>query len=182
MSRSLARRRSLAAESPDPSVGNRRFPLSSASSSRSTKFVQVPSNDLQDGALAQIEGILESMVDAVKDGVELSIPYRNIRSAQNGAALDSSQGEGSQNDEVRFPGRTIQEAKKFGMCRKECYPVLRIHLLTHTLNCVSEALFRIIELSHEALLCGNLITKRFEALPQLLPLLGQTWPLALEVV
>ncbi|KAL2020578.1 hypothetical protein VTK56DRAFT_8166 [Thermocarpiscus australiensis] len=41
-----------------------------------------------------------------------------------------------QSDVVRFPGRSIQEAKKF------------------------EALFRIIELSHEALLSGNFITKR----------------------
>ncbi|KAK3359637.1 Spo11/DNA topoisomerase VI subunit A [Lasiosphaeria hispida] len=48
----------------------------------------------------------------------------------------STRGEDRGGEVVRFPGRTAQEAKRFA------------------------ALFRIIELSHEALVSGNLITKR----------------------
>ncbi|KAH6850710.1 Spo11/DNA topoisomerase VI subunit A, partial [Chaetomium sp. MPI-CAGE-AT-0009] len=68
-------------------------------------------------------------------GSELVIPYQSIRS-HNGSNSQPRHGESHPLDVVRFPGRTVQEAKRF------------------------EALFRIIEMSHEALLSGNLITKR----------------------
>ncbi|KAK4039798.1 Spo11/DNA topoisomerase VI subunit A [Parachaetomium inaequale] len=86
--------------------------------------------------LALIEDLLESIVDAISSGDELIIPYRSIRSSQNGTNALSPQGDGRQVEVVRFPGRTAQEVKRF------------------------EALFRIIEMSHEALLSGNLVTKR----------------------
>ncbi|KAK0666403.1 putative meiosis-specific topoisomerase [Cercophora samala] len=87
-----------------------------------------------DGALGRIESLLEAIVDAITTGNEISIPYRSVPASRHG----QSQGPPSrrQTGVVRFPGRTIQEAKKF------------------------EALFCIIELSHEALLSGSLITKR----------------------
>ncbi|KAK4656813.1 endodeoxyribonuclease [Podospora pseudocomata] len=86
------------------------------------------------GALDRIESLLEAIVDAVTTGNEILIPYRTVRASRPGR----SQGPPAarQAGVVRFPGRTIQEAKKF------------------------EALLCIIELSHEALLSGMLITKR----------------------
>ncbi|KAK4174401.1 putative meiosis-specific topoisomerase [Triangularia setosa] len=86
------------------------------------------------GALARIESLLEAMVDAIITGDKISVPYRSVRASRPGQLQGPPSGR--QTGIVRFPGRTIQEAKKF------------------------DALFRIIELSHEALLSGSLITKR----------------------
>ncbi|KAH6640993.1 Spo11/DNA topoisomerase VI subunit A [Chaetomium tenue] len=101
----------------------------------SSEAVQVPPGT-RTPAISQIEALLESIVDAIYTGDELVIPYRSVRSPNNGANSQSQHEENRPLDVVRFPGRTIQEAKKF------------------------EALFRIIEMSHEVLLSGNLITKR----------------------
>ncbi|KAK0720130.1 Spo11/DNA topoisomerase VI subunit A [Lasiosphaeris hirsuta] len=90
-------------------------------------LVPIPRDDSGGAALSQIEALLESILDAISNGVELTIPYRTARSAR---------GEDRGCRVVRFPGRTAQEAERF------------------------EAIFRIIELSHEALVSGNLITKR----------------------
>ncbi|KAK4122232.1 DNA topoisomerase IV, alpha subunit [Parathielavia appendiculata] len=98
-------------------------------------MIQVPCVT-QRGALSRIENLLESIVDAVSSGNELVIPYKTPRSSQNGTNAAASQSDDRQADVVRFPGRTVQEAKKF------------------------EALFRIIEMSHEALLSGSFVTKR----------------------
>ncbi|KAK0739432.1 Spo11/DNA topoisomerase VI subunit A [Apiosordaria backusii] len=95
------------------------------------------------GALARIESLLEAIVDAIIAGNEISIPYKRVRVSRPGPApapgvsgQSQTQRSGRQTGVVRFPGRTIQEVKKF------------------------EALFCIIEISHEALLSGSLITKR----------------------
>ncbi|KAL2132113.1 hypothetical protein VTI74DRAFT_4202 [Chaetomium olivicolor] len=103
--------------------------------SHSHDIVHIPSSS-RNSALSRIEDLLGSIVDAIASGDELIIPYQTIRSSQNAAETASAQRDGRAVDIVKFPGRTIQEAKKF------------------------EALFRIIELSHEALLSGSLITKR----------------------
>ncbi|KAK4235910.1 Spo11/DNA topoisomerase VI subunit A [Achaetomium macrosporum] len=100
-----------------------------------SRIIQVPSSS-QNGTLSLIEDLLESIVDALSSGEELVIPYASVRSLQDGAVATLNRRDARAVDYVRFPGRTVQEAKKF------------------------EALFRIIELSHEALLSGNLITKR----------------------
>lgn len=71
-------------------------------------------------------------MDALSGAKELIIPYRVSR----GGNTVSNQREDRQHEFVRFPGRNIQEAQRF------------------------EAVFRIIEMSHEALLAGTLITKR----------------------
>ncbi|KAL2262512.1 hypothetical protein VTK26DRAFT_1092 [Humicola hyalothermophila] len=100
------------------------------------KEVQILHNSPQARAISQIECLLESILDAVIDGHELIIPYKSARSLSNGTGSSSGRREARPQDVVRFPGRTTQEAKRF------------------------EALFRIIELAHEALLSGNVITKR----------------------
>ncbi|KAK3297443.1 Spo11/DNA topoisomerase VI subunit A [Chaetomium fimeti] len=100
-----------------------------------SRAVQIPLGT-QTPAISQIEALLESIVDAVCTGNELVIPYQSIRSPNHGANSQPRHGESRPLDVVKFPGRTVQEAKRF------------------------EALFRIIEMSHEALLSGNLITKR----------------------
>ncbi|KAK4224273.1 meiotic recombination protein rec12 [Podospora fimiseda] len=110
------------------------FSTSSAATSfipDARNIVSIPNNDANGGALAQIEDLLESIVDAIEAGSELIIPYRSSRTE-----VDPEQRDARHSELVRFPGRNIQEAKRF------------------------EALFRIIELSHEALLSGNIITKR----------------------
>ena len=117
--------------------------------------VQVPPGS-RHGALSQIENLLESILDATSNGDELVIPYQSVRSLQTGPGQVSARRDGRQLDVVRFPGRTMQEAKKFGM---DCY--LSVLEFAYILALVPEALFRILELSHEALLSGNLITKRF---------------------
>ncbi|KAK4142312.1 Spo11/DNA topoisomerase VI subunit A [Dichotomopilus funicola] len=90
----------------------------------------------QTSALSRIEDLFESIVDALDSGEELVIPYQNSRTPQNEQKGASSQQSREPFDVIRFPGRTIQEAKRF------------------------EAMFRILEMSHQALLSGNIITKR----------------------
>jgi hypothetical protein len=75
--------------------------------------IQVPSVP-ERGALSRIEDLLESIVDALSNGTELIIPFRTARSLQNGANAPASQRDERQTDVVRFPGRTVQEVKRFG--------------------------------------------------------------------
>ncbi|KAK4445740.1 Spo11/DNA topoisomerase VI subunit A [Podospora aff. communis PSN243] len=107
------------------------LPLSD-NTSQSSSLVRIPSNDRHDGALSQIEKLLESIVDSLADGEELAIPYRTARQGGD----HSTQSQERRSDFVHFPGRNAHEVRRF------------------------EAIFRILELSHEALLSGNLITKR----------------------
>lgn len=67
------------------------------------------------GALSQIEELLESIVDAIDSGEGLVIPYQSTRSSQNGTSA-AAQKDVGQIDAVRFPARTVQEAKRFGAC------------------------------------------------------------------
>ncbi|KAK4211472.1 Spo11/DNA topoisomerase VI subunit A [Rhypophila decipiens] len=99
-------------------------------------FVPVPASTSDEGALKQVEGLLESIVDSLTNGVALVIPYRT-RTPRN--VQDISQRSGptqTQCQALMFPSRSDQELKKF------------------------EALFRLLELIHEALLSGNILTKR----------------------
>lgn len=75
--------------------------------------VQIPFGS-RDGALSQIETLLESILDAIIHDDELVIPYQSARSLQAGPGQVSARKDGRQLDVLRFPGRTIQEAKKFG--------------------------------------------------------------------
>ncbi|KAL2191401.1 DNA topoisomerase IV, alpha subunit [Thermothelomyces heterothallicus CBS 203.75] len=108
---------------------------SSVSFPAESDLVQIPFGS-RTSALSRIEELLESIVDAITHANELTIPYETVRSSQNGAEFEPQLGSDRVANVVRFPGRTMQEVKKF------------------------EALFRIIEMSHEALLSGKLITKR----------------------
>ncbi|KAL2269687.1 hypothetical protein VTJ83DRAFT_1871 [Remersonia thermophila] len=103
------------------------------SEDRCLGFVPIPSAPPSE-ALARIEQLLESTLDAMAHGQELVIPYR-VR-PQSRTSLVSSPSATRGIDGLRFPGRTTLEAERF------------------------EALFCIITMSHEALLSGNLITKR----------------------
>jgi len=66
-------------------------------------------------ALSRIEDLLESIVDALADGRELVIPYRSVRSSQNGDGAQARVGHDRQAEVVTFPARTIEDAKRFGM-------------------------------------------------------------------
>lgn len=78
-----------------------------------SNVLRVPAGT-RSGALSQIEGLLEALVDAISNGDDLVIPYQSTRTYQNGANAVSSQGDGRPVDVVKFPGRTAQEAKRFG--------------------------------------------------------------------
>jgi meiotic recombination protein SPO11 len=119
--------------------------------------IQVPSVP-ERGALARIEDLLESIVDAISNGTELIIPFRTARSLQNGANAPASQRDERQADVVRFPGRTVQEVKRFGTSSGT--GTCREYVELTNPGVVAEALFRIIEMSHEALLSGKVVTKR----------------------
>ncbi|KAK1757142.1 meiotic recombination protein rec12 [Echria macrotheca] len=120
---------SLRSRFPSPGALEQNTPLyRNSAAPRQSSITVISSNQLQAEAVARIEAILESVLDAIHNRTDLVIPYRSIRS--------SSVSEKPEDGFVRFPGRTAQEAKRF------------------------EALFRIIELSHEALISGHLITKR----------------------
>ena len=77
-------------------------------------IVKVSSTSSDHGALAKIEAILESVVDALAIGAELVLPYRTIRSMQRSASGTNPPADRPA-DVVRFPGRTIQEVNKFGI-------------------------------------------------------------------
>jgi len=65
-------------------------------------------------ALSKIESLLERILDAMEAGDELSIPYQTIRSAQSSKTTESARRENRQTNFVKFPGRSVQEVKKFG--------------------------------------------------------------------
>jgi hypothetical protein len=74
---------------------------------------EIPPNS-RSSALSKIESLLERILDAMEAGDELSIPYQTIRSAQSSKTTEPARKESRQPDFVKFPGRSVQEAKKFG--------------------------------------------------------------------
>ncbi|PMD60480.1 uncharacterized protein K444DRAFT_612629 [Hyaloscypha bicolor E] len=94
--------------------------------------------------ITKIEDIFESITDCIlDDGKELVIPLKSRAKKKNAANKDdSTQVNRSSNSETRnitFPSKSPQEAWKF------------------------TALLRILELSHEALVAGNVTTKRLSS-------------------
>lgn len=109
-------------------------------------LVAIPPPSNRD-ALHQIEALFESIVDAVSNDEILEIPLQTSRSRASETRHDVQ-------TVVRFPGRNAQEAARFG-----APPSLSILLV---LTRPEEGLFRVLEVSHEALLSGNVITKRLD--------------------
>lgn len=72
----------------------------------------------RNNAVSHIERLLESILDAISDGNELRIPYKSTRPPPTSTGSAPNRRDDGQQDVVRFPGRTIQEAKKFGMGRR----------------------------------------------------------------
>jgi len=91
---------------------------STNSDSHTNNLIQVPSNHHPSRGLALVEDLLESIVDSISSGTELTIPYRLKRSSQAAEPLMSSQATGGQQGVIRFPGRTTQEVTRFGRCWK----------------------------------------------------------------
>lgn len=79
-----------------------------------SNVLRVPSA-ARTGALSQIEALLETIVDAISNGDHLTIPYQSTRTSQHGTNAVSLQEDGRLVDALRFPARTAQEAKRFGM-------------------------------------------------------------------
>lgn len=108
----------------------------------------------------QVVSTIERHLEAVLDGTAhsdrpLFLPYRS-RAAGSGQDLQSQQnlpGPNDRSEGVRFPGRNASESKQFGkkLARKLARRVL-------TLSTVR--VLRILELCHQALTSGDIITKR----------------------
>ncbi|KAL0465879.1 meiosis-specific topoisomerase [Neurospora intermedia] len=113
-------------------------PVRASSTRVHHNIVTVPQSHSSDDALTKIEALFETIVDAISVGSPVAIPYRRSTNARvfNPIASASNPRDGRHMDSVRFPGRNPQELRRF------------------------EALFRIIEISHEALQSGTLVTKR----------------------
>ena len=122
-------------------------------------IVAIPQSQINGDALAKIETLLESIVDAVTQGGPIIIPYRRSSNAQasHPTASDPNPRDGLHTDSVQFPGGNPQELRRFGQSHPSCSRLRFETLTTESLEC----LFRIIELCHEALLSGTLITKRY---------------------
>ncbi|CAM1508004.1 Fc.00g048520.m01.CDS01 [Cosmosporella sp. VM-42] len=79
--------------------------------------------------VARIETILETIFDSFSGRDELTIDFMPRRNARRGSSEN-------RDEQIRFPGRTIQEARKFA----------RVLL--------------ILQLAHDALVSGTILTKR----------------------
>lgn len=93
--------------------------------------------------VARIESILSQIIDSVSACQELSIAFTPRRPAR-------SRG---QPDEVRFPGRNQQEAVKFGRIARR--------LCDTPAETSAARILLILQLSHDALVSGTILTKRF---------------------
>ncbi|KAK3325992.1 hypothetical protein B0H66DRAFT_145209 [Apodospora peruviana] len=80
-------------------------------------LVTIPLNNSGNGAIVQVERILESIVEAVLDGSEITIPYRSIHADTRRGHSESpaNQNNARQAEILKFPGRNIHEVGKFGM-------------------------------------------------------------------
>lgn len=58
--------------------------------------------------VARIEGILESILRNLSEKQELSIDFASRQGTRRNSSEDHI-------DQIRFPGRTLREAKRFGM-------------------------------------------------------------------
>jgi len=107
--------------------------ISMNSDSHTNNLVPVPSSDHLSRGLALVEELLESIVDSIASGTELTIPYRVKRSSPATEPLVSSQAAGGQHGVIRFPGRTPQDVRRFGACLEETE---LSHLVFNVLRCL----------------------------------------------
>lgn len=101
--------------------------------------------------VARLEGILESVVDCLAEKQEMTIdlvPSRGANRRRGNARLQH----------VRYPGKTEQEAKKF--CTYSCLASL-VGEGVLTPICGVARLLVILQYSHDALVSGAVLTKRF---------------------
>lgn len=155
-------------------------PTEASSIPPSDAFVVIPPNHSNEGVMLRVEQLFQSMVDSITGGVELTIPYRtrNTRTSHNtpqnqieipthrygtrsktASQKNAQNGDPSQNqrDLLMFPARNIRKQKRFGghsLTNSSVHPKIA--------DSVPVALFRTLELVHDALRSGNLVTKRFE--------------------
>ncbi|KAF7553648.1 hypothetical protein G7046_g7054 [Stylonectria norvegica] len=106
--------------------------------------------DIPDGnvgtVITRIESVFESVADSVSTQEELSIVFSSRRSSRRSLGQHRV-------EHVHFPGRTLQEARKFGMADSGGlrFAVPDIFLARVLL---------ILQLSHNALVSGTILTKR----------------------
>ncbi|KAK3185636.1 endodeoxyribonuclease [Lecanicillium sp. MT-2017a] len=97
--------------------------------------------------IARLESTLEAIIDKLAQGEELSVEFQSRRRTFQGPA-------GIQEQQVRFPGRSPLEARKFG--RRTEYQWRSGPLLISSLA----RLLLVLQLAHQALTSGVIFTKR----------------------
>lgn len=100
--------------------------------------------------VSRIEGILEAVTDSLQAREPLSIDFRSRRNS------DRSPSE-RREERIQFPGRTVQEARKFGTM---AWDVLQCFA-----NCFAARVLLILQLSHDAVVSGTVLTKRYGSIP-----------------
>lgn len=144
----------------------------------SEEFVEIPPNHSNEGVIRQIEELFQSMIESIVNSVELSITYRTgknrtshdtipveipthrywTRSKNTSQSTTQSRNQTqTQRDLLMFPAQNLQKQKRFG---EIALPGSLGHSKITDFAPVS--LFRILEIVHDALHSGNLVTKRFE--------------------
>lgn len=98
--------------------------------------------------IARLESTLEAIIDKLAEGEELSVEFQSRRRTFQGPA-------GIQEQQVRFPGRSPLEARKFG--RRTEYQWRSGPLLISSLA----RLLLVLQLAHQALTSGVIFTKRY---------------------
>lgn len=107
--------------------------------------------------ISKIEDILQHMVDCIIDEKKELVLYLRSRKSPGNEVPDVTSGAikcstTMKAHTIRFPGKTAQEAWKFSMSKCES---------AYSAESCTAAFLRILELCHEALVTGVVITKRF---------------------
>lgn len=104
--------------------------------------------------VARIETILEAIADSLAACQQLSIAL-----SRRGSHRRASE---TRLEHVCFPGRTVQEARKFGK-------FFATSQILHDLIVHSARILLILQLSHDALVSGTILTKRCVKLRRPIP-------------
>lgn len=96
--------------------------------------------------IGRIEAALEGVADSLANANELKIPFSSRRHRSRPAD--------NEENFVRFPGSSASEARKFGK-----YPTQQARLLLTR----AARLLLIMQLAHQAMITGTILTKRYIA-------------------
>lgn len=103
--------------------------------------------------ITRIEDILEAVVDGITEAKEVRIELKSAKNIHRRVGRDPSRFR----DYVRFPGSNVQEARKFGTPLNDAKPY---KIIVTALIWIVARVVLILQLSHDALVSGTVLTKR----------------------